>query len=83
MRSPQPSPVHLEVTYEISGVVPAQSGAEEQVGGRRGPSTLQPHHIINAQALNPVLRHLQAGYVEDLVERDDESGRTSNFTTCM
>lgn len=29
MRSSQLSPVHLEVTYEVARVVPAQSGVEE------------------------------------------------------
>lgn len=66
VRSSQPSPVHPEVAYELGRVVPAQSGTEVQAGGGgfwRGAGTMQPHHIIDAQALNQLGGNLQTGYI--------------------
>lgn len=69
IRSSQPAPVHPEVADELGRVVPAQSGVEVQAGGGglwRGTGTMQPHHVINAQALNLRRGDLQTGYIQEL-----------------
>lgn len=77
--SSQLSPVHLEVAYELGRVVPAQSGVEVQEGGGGlwwGAGTTQPHHVINAQTLNQLRRHLQAAYIQELVGTGTGQTRT-------
>lgn len=63
IRSSQPSPVHSEMADELRWVCPVQGGVEAQARGqgrglRWGASTMQPHHVIDAQALNQLWGNL-------------------------
>lgn len=70
--SPQPSPVHPEVMRRPP-VPPAQGGVEAQEGGGGvggGAGAPQPVHVADAKVLDLLRRHLQAGCIQELGERD-------------
>lgn len=65
------------MTYELCRVVPAQSGVEAQERGRgrgrglRGHAgATQPHHVVDAQALNHLCGNLEAGYIYELGKKN-------------
>lgn len=84
--SSQPSPVHPEMAHKLSWVVPAQSGVEVQVWGGgvwRGTSTMQPNHIINAQALDLLRGKLHTGYIQELEQRERGGCKSCMCLTCI